>query len=98
MQQECNLIYTPEFFQGCIPQLAQGSIQNLTKEFLSFFICKRISNYVAYVSLMKLIKKMASSVCWSYDHMLNEIKTNPAMLYEYKKNIYNYEQHSKTDL
>ena len=45
-----------------------------------------------------IIKKMASSVCWSYDHMLNEIKTNPAMLYEYKKNIHNYEQHSKTDL
>ncbi|MBL6679339.1 MAG: hypothetical protein ISQ39_01005 [Alphaproteobacteria bacterium] len=30
-----------------------------------------------------VVRKMASSVCWSNDHMVNEIKSNPELYKEF---------------
>jgi len=40
-----------------------------------------------------VVSKMASSVCWSNDHMVNEIKTNPELYKEFsiRFNKYKYE-------
>ena len=40
-----------------------------------------------------VVSKMASSVCWSNDHMVNEIKSNPELYKEFsiRFNKYKYE-------
>ena len=40
-----------------------------------------------------VVSKMASSVCWSNDHMVNEIKSNPELYKEFsiRFNKYKFE-------
>ena len=40
-----------------------------------------------------VVSKMASSVCWSNDHMVNEIKSNPELYKEFsiRFNKYKYD-------
>jgi hypothetical protein len=37
-----------------------------------------------------VVSKMASSVCWSNDHMVNEIKSNPELYKEFSIRFYKY--------
>ena len=37
-----------------------------------------------------IVSKMASSVCWSNDHMVNEIKTNPQLFKEFSFHFIEY--------
>ena len=37
-----------------------------------------------------IVSKMASSVCWSNDHMVNEIKSNPELFKEFSIHFYKY--------
>ena len=62
MQQECNLIYTSEFFpKDAFLSWHRGLSSNWQRSFWSFFfICKRNYNHVAHVSLMKSIQKLSN--------------------------------------
>ena len=55
MQQECNLIYTSEFFPRDAFLRWHRGLSRTWQSFWSFFICKCNSNHVAHVSLMKSI-------------------------------------------
>jgi len=37
-----------------------------------------------------IVTKMASSVCWSNDHMVNEIKSNPELFKEFSIHFKKY--------
>ena len=37
-----------------------------------------------------IVSKMASSVCWSNDHMVNEIKSNPELFKEFSIHFKKY--------
>lgn len=37
-----------------------------------------------------IVSKMATSVCWSNHHMVNEIKSNPELFKEFSNHFNNY--------
>ena len=39
-----------------------------------------------------IVTKMASSVCWSNDHMINEIKYNPELFQEFSIHFDKYKR------
>ena len=39
-----------------------------------------------------IVSRMASSVYWSYDHMVNEIKTNPQLFKEFSFHFNEYKK------